>query len=249
MRVVLLLSFYDEYPSWLSTVVAGFARVCDEIVAVDGAYGFYPGSDRAPRSHIEQAEAIQSAAEAAGVGCTIHRPRDPFAGNEVEKRNLTLALAAAVEPDWVVVADGDYHITHCDPATFRALLDETDLNAAAYLLGDSMDYAALGMADTAAQNGAPTSWAFPLRDIFRWTPDLAYGPAHFTVSGTYEGRRQWLKGPEGSPLVVPCLDTLGSLVAAHRNRHREKGRRDAADRYARVRVESQIEAVDGITWA
>ena len=37
---------------------------------------------------------IQAAAETMGIGCVIHRPSDVFHGQEVEKRNLTLQLAA-----------------------------------------------------------------------------------------------------------------------------------------------------------
>jgi hypothetical protein len=245
VRIVLLLSWYAESPSWLANVVAGFGRVCDEVVAVDGAYSFYP--EAKGRSHPEQAEAIQTAAEAIGVGCTIHRPSDAFYGNEVQKRNLTLSLASALEPDWVLCADADYFVTYCDPDTVRAMLEETDLNVATYMLSDAMDPHAMGLKDP-----VQSDWSLPTRDIFRWTPDLEYGPAHYTISGTYEGRRQWLKGPElaggNQDFVEPALDLLGSLVAVHRNRHRTQVRKDDAERYYRARDEAQIESIDSVNW-
>lgn len=108
MKICGLLSWYDESPAWLATAVAGMGRVCDEIVAVDGAYALYPSAR--PRSSPQQAEAVLQAAEAAGVGCTIHRPREIFWGNEVEKRNLTIALASSVLEsgrDWIVIFDAD----------------------------------------------------------------------------------------------------------------------------------------------
>src|SRR5256885_1150092 len=110
MRVVGLLSFYDESPSWLATAVTGFARVCDAITAVDGAYALLPGAR--PCSHPQQAEAILSASEAAGVACTVHRPNRLFFGNEVEKRNFTFQLAGAglTGDDWLLVFDADYHV-------------------------------------------------------------------------------------------------------------------------------------------
>lgn len=241
MKIVLLLSWYDESPAWLSTVVTGFGRVCDEVVAVDGAYQFYP--DARPRSHPEQAEAIQQAAEAAGIGCTIHRPREPFTGNEVEKRNLTLRLAATVDPDWVLVADGDYHVVSCDPAGVRGALANTDLNVATYDLRDGVDWLDVdGMAERCAVTPVETQWQHPTRDIYRWTGDLAYGPAHYTIRGTYHGRIQHLKGPGQEA----CLNLGDSLVAVHRSRHRPLLRRQAAETYYRRRDEHGIENIAGL---
>lgn len=232
MNLVLLLSWYDEEPSWLAAVVAGFGRFCDTIVAVDGAYLLYPMA-RA-RSHPAQAEAILSAAEAGGVACTVHRPREPFEGNEVEKRNLTLALAAAHQPDWVIAADADYHVTMCDPEGIRGALASTDLNLASYELEDD-------------------GCRVLTRDIFRWTPDIAYGPSHQTVTGTYDGRRQWLRGPEAfgavsAAAIPPCLDLHGALVCVHRNRDRSPERADSAVRYYRHRDELAIEDISSIRW-
>lgn len=253
MKLVALLSWFDESPAWLATVVAGFGRVCDEIVAVDGAYLFYP--DARGRSHPEQAEAILHAAEAADVGCTIHRPREPFAGNEVEKRNLTLGFAAAHRPDWVLVCDGDYHVTRCDPESVRGALEDTELNVASYLLADSMDPLGMGpgMAATAARVEVQSQWQLATRDIFRWTDDLAYGPAHYTVSGTYNGEHLWLKGPEmlgdgSATRIEPCLDLGDRLVAVHRSKDRIQLRRQAADAYYRRRDEHGIEDLAAVNW-
>jgi hypothetical protein len=241
VKIVLLLSWYDESPAWLSTVVTGFGRICDEVVAVDGAYQFYP--EARPRSHPEQAEAIHSAAEAAGIGCTIHRPREPFEGNEVEKRNLTLRLAGAHDPDWVLVADGDYHVVSCDPDGVRGALANTDLLVATYELRDGQDWLDVpGMADRAAVTPIDTQWQHPTRDIYRWTDDLSYGPAHWTIWGTYDSRLKYLKGPRQEP----CLDLGDSLVAVHRSRHRPLVRRTAAETYYRRRDEHGIESIAGL---
>jgi hypothetical protein len=252
MNIVLLLSWYDESPSWLATVVAGYGQVVDHIVAVDGSYLFFPNAK--PRSHPEQAEAILQTAEAVGVGCTIHRPRDPFEGNEVEKRNLTLKLAAAHDPDWVMVADGDYHVTMCDPDTVRGMLEFTDLNVATYTLVDQQDpLTQPEFAAAAAVSPIETEWRDEVRDIYRWTPDLKYGPAHYTISGTYEGRHQWVKG-FGTKHTVgatymgavcePCVDLRGSLVVVHRNRARPMLRQEASKRYYAARDDAAIENVE-----
>jgi hypothetical protein len=224
MRVALLVSWYDERPEWLAAVVAGFGRVADEVVAVDGAYAFYPGADAAPRSHPAQAEAVLAAAESIGVGCTVHRPRWAFAGNEVEKRNLSFRLAGALEPDWVVAADGDYLPRVVDPEGMRGALESTDLNVASYALEDETD-------------GEP--WSLAMRDVFRWAPDLRYDRAHHTVRGTYAGRLETLRGPRAD---VDALDLRGALVAVHRNRARPAERQHDAQRYYAARDAAGIES-------
>jgi len=251
MNLVLLLSWYEESPAWLATVVAGYGRMVDHVVAVDGAYAFFPQGK--PRSHPEQAEAIMQTAEAAGIGCTIHRPNFLWDGNEVHKRNMTLKLAAAHDPDWVMVADGDYHVTNCDPPTVRGMLEVTDLNVATYTLVDQQDpLAQPEFAAAAIQSQIETEWRDEIRDIYRWTPDLQYGPAHYTISGTYGGKKRWVKGfgtkghvaPDYKGRIAdPCLDLRGSLVVVHRNRARPLLRQEAAKRYYAARDDEAIEDV------
>jgi hypothetical protein len=247
VKIVGVLSWFDESPSWLATAVAGFARVCDQIVAVDGAYALYPGG-RA-RSRPDQAEAILGAAEAAGAGCVIHRPRDVWFGNEVEKRNHSLFLAAALSPDWVMVFDADYHVLQLDAEAVRRELAATDCNVGTYTILDGKDLQEDEyIAKYARERYADTEWTTKTRDIYRWTDDLAYGPKHFTISGTYDGERRWIRGPEfclsedqWSP-VEPCVDMLANLVVNHRNQHRPLARRKAAGGYSELRNEAGVEA-------
>lgn len=107
MRIVALLSWYDENPAWLGGLTAAFAGVADHIVAVDGAYSLYPSGR--PRSPQGQAEAIRDAAAAINIGCTIHEPQTTWVGNEVEKRNFMFHLAEKITTpdDWYLVIDGD----------------------------------------------------------------------------------------------------------------------------------------------
>ncbi len=184
MKIVGILCWYDESPSWLANAVCGFGRVCDEIVAVDGAYSMYPGAR--PRSHPEQAEAILAAAETMGVGCTIHRPKDVFFGQEVEKRNLSLKLAAPLltpGEDWVMIFDADYQVMLCeDPVYARALLEHTEHNVATYTLLDGHDILANETAAEVCRDvDIDTEWTIRDRGIFRWTDDLRYGPSHFFI--------------------------------------------------------------------
>lgn len=248
MKIVGLLSWYDESPAWLAAAVSGFARVCDEIVAVDGAYGLYPGARE--RSHPDQAEAVVLTCEAMNVGCTLHRPRAPFFdGNEVQKRNLTLGLAAPLEPDWVLVFDADMHVIRCDVEIVRAELERTDLDVATVTLLDGKDLLGDEKTATLARDiDFDTEWTMRARHVYRWTDDLAYGPAHYTVSGTYGGEKRWLRGPEmtvgGREIVVEAVDLRSALVAVHRSQHRAKVRRDAALVYYRVRDAAGVENVD-----
>lgn len=250
MKIVGVLSWYDESAAWLAAAVAGFSRVCDAIVAVDGAYGLYPGAR--PRSLPEQVEAVRATCETLDKECVIYQPREPFWGNEVEKRNLTFRLAGALNPDWLMVFDADYHVCRCEPERVRWELENTDKLVASYTLLDGIDVLADEFrADLATKIDLSTDWTCRTRDIYRWTPDLRYGPAHFTIRGTYDGVERWLRGPElvqsGCP-VVPCHDLNEALVAVHRTAHRAKVRRDASSEYYQRRDLAGIEALDD-DWA
>jgi hypothetical protein len=103
------LSWFDERTDWLAELVASLAAVgVDHLVAVDGAYGLYPGARGSSGS--EQASVVLGAAHGAGIGVTVHVPAFPWPGNEVEKRTVLFALGHLVaQPydDWLVVADAD----------------------------------------------------------------------------------------------------------------------------------------------
>lgn len=255
MRIAGLLSWYDESPAWLATAVAGMARFCDVIVAVDGAYALYPGGR--PRSRPDQAEAVTIACEAAGVGLVLHQPSEVFAGNEVEKRNLTLQLARPfLEPgvDWVCAFDADYHVERVDPDIVRWELGRTDCNVASYTILDGVDVLAGGMARYAAKHDVSTEWTFRTRDLFRWTDDLRYERAHYVVRGTYPDVGDvFIKGPEmmlpnerAAADVQPCLDLNEILVVHHRTAHRAKVRNDAREGYYRNRDLAGVESLEAV---
>lgn len=138
MRIVGLLSWFDESPAWLAELVASLAKAgVDHIVAVDGAYAAYP--DAEANSGSEQAAVVLAAAAGAGMGCTIHVPQEPWAGNELEKRTFLFAaghLVAEPEIDWLWVVDGDELVTHSDG--LRAALATTDLQVARVTLWEGV---------------------------------------------------------------------------------------------------------------
>ena len=115
MKIVCCLSWYDESPAWLATVVAAAAKAgCNHIVAVDGPYALLTATGRS--SGVLQQDAVTHAAHVAGIGLTLHVPDSPFGGNEVEKRSF---VTKAVD--------------------LRRRLEQTDLNAAEVMVCNSSD--------------------------------------------------------------------------------------------------------------
>lgn len=258
MKIAGVLCWYDESPATLAVAVAGMARVCDVIVAVDGAYALFPGA-RA-RSHPDQAEAILNAAETQGAACLVHRPNEVFFGNEVEKRQLSVDLAGRLLTpgrDWVLVFDADFQLMICEPDLVRQTLEETERNVVTYTILDGADL----LADPATfavalADDVDTEWTVRDREIFRYTDDLAYGPAHYFVSGSYGYGLEWLRGPDMSADAVAAgahpagCDHLGrSLVVVHRRSARARVRQDAADGYYRLRDQQRLEEISPATLA
>lgn len=237
MRVIGLLSWFDESPTWLATAVAGFARFCDAIVAVDGAYALFPGGR--PRSHPLQVEAIVHTAEAMGVGCLVYQPQDLWRGNEVEKRNYSLDLAGTLveDGDWVCVFDADYHVLWAKPDMIRAELGETHCDVASYLLLDGKDFQGVAALEQfAAQTYIDHEWTVATRDFYRWHPTLRVGPAHFA----YSARGEWLR-TQSDQQTDECLALRDNLVVYHRTADRSERRRRDAAQYYDTRNRSGIE--------
>lgn len=243
MKIIALLSAYDESPSWLTTVVAGVARFCDAIVYVDGGYALYPGAR--PRSMPEQAEAVIAASEAADLELILHRPKDIWWGNEVEKRNQTLDLAGTIatpDQDWVVVFDADMHLMKCNPEGVRWDLENTKFDVATMTVQESHDMLADEDYAAAAQvMQIDHEWNSKQRLIYRWHPTLRYGPAHWCVSRRRGTKQKWLWGPSDLNLAPAC-DMLANLVTYHRSGERLYLRRQAAQAYYAARDARQAES-------
>lgn len=240
----------------LATAAAGLGKVADEIIAVDGAYAMFPSAT--VRSHPEQAEAIIRACETEDVGVTVHRPRQLFFGNEIEKRNLSLQLAAPFcqDGDWILVWDADYHAHNINPAGIRHKLETTRRLAATYTILESIDY--MGgepeRLELALRAPADTRFTIGTRGVYRWAPDLRYENAHFLMKGTYDGVERWVYGPDlvggktlgwedGDEFV--SSESLGKdLVVYHRRNERPLVRQQSAEEYYRRRDLAGIEVID-----
>ena len=252
-RVVAVCIYYDENPRWLSEHFASLAPICRDFVYVDGAYALFPGAFAQPNSPMACEEAIHEMARATQRPVLHYKPKAPFFGNEVEKRNMSLDLARSLpgvvgDPNvWFLVADADTVAIKVNDA-LPEILARTELNVAEFSAQDEN----LLESDWADQTPNPHDrWAMVrwaekfkavhVRSIYRNLPGLRYGPAHWHVSYGLPGReRSWLWGGhlrkcEGS------LDLSMDLKFEHRRERREKGRNDAAERYYEARDLAQIE--------
>lgn len=215
--MIALLSWYEEPASWLAECVASVAKLCDHIVAVDGPYAMFPGALKKPASGSEQAEVITHTAAGAGIGSTIHIPRRPWWGNEVEKRDFMfrLAMTFADPEDWFLRIDADEVLTHVPPDTRRKLADTDHAVAAAMMWerGDGQD----------SQH--------PIRVLFRALPGIGVEQAHYVVTADgVDGKRRVLCGNELKHHHEPAAE-LWDLRMEHRKSHRSAMRQAIKNQY------------------
>ena len=250
MKVVGLLSWYDESPSWLAAAVSSFAPILDHLVAIDGAYAAYPGARS--RSDLVQAETILRTADAVGLGVTIVSPRDVWFGNEVEKRTALFRyglVEATPYEDWFVVFDADEVLTK-SPSDLRTRL--------AYIREDAADVT-LWSRENWSEVAEDASRAIPLpgesrgslRMFFRALPNLRVHGRHDVYIGERDGADVIVWGPE--PIgPVPAANLL-DVEVEHRSTRRDAARRNASYEYYRTRdalglekiATRTIETVDG----
>lgn len=250
MKVVGLLSWYDESPSWLAATVASFAPILDHLVAIDGAYAAYPGA-RA-RSDVGQAETILRTADAAGIGVSIVEPRETFFGNEVEKRSLLFRyglVEATPYEDWFVVFDGDEVLTKA-PADLRTRLAYIREDAAEITLWQRENWGevAPNVADGIPLPGESRG---SLRMFFRALPNLRVHGRHDVYVGERDGEDVIVWGPD--PIGPAPAASLLDVEVEHRSTKRDAARRNASYEYYRTRdalglekiATRTIETVDG----
>lgn len=231
----------EENPLWLTAAVTSIAPLLDHLVALDGKYVLYPGSMQQPASDVMQSMAVLEAASACNLGVTLHRPGVPFMGNEVEKRQLSIDIAAHFadsEDDWVLVFDADMVARKLSPEFIRKDLEESD-----HLVAEYARY------EDPADEGCTA-----IRGIYRLVSGLSYGPAHYVVwAPTSDGEPVYLWGrPAMHTPYMEALDLSGSLKFDHRNHQRDRGRHDRAWEYYDKRdslgvermVENHVQGLD-----
>lgn len=225
MRIIGLLSWYDEDPLWLSGAVVGAGGICDHVVALDGAYELFP--DGKPHSPNEQVEAILGAAHFAEIGCTIQQPQTLWTGNQIEKRNALFRLASSVaEPgDWYFVFDADDLVVSV-PADARTRLYRATEDVAVYTFtGDRYH-----------------------RGFFRAFPSLRVEDAHYHYIADRGRKTIHLRGNDAVHKLEPFM-TLTGFRVQHRKSERSPERAAAIAEYHRRIAERGIEKTTPEQWA
>ena len=210
--------------------MASASKLCDGIVAVDGAYFLYPDSLRYPASGASQATAIMETALATGMSCTIHVPTEPWFGNEVGKLQhlFDLGVPKPME-DWFFRIDGDELLTDV-PYDARQRIDETDLHAVDLRMWVRTD-------------GVTRHEMWPIRRLWRVMPEMKVGPAHHIFHGVVDGKRITLADSQDRARQTPGLD-MPDLRMEHRNRQRNPERLERKDRYYAQRDALGVEQED-----
>ena len=247
MNVTGLLAWYDEPVTWLAASVTAAAKLCDHIVAVDGAYALYPRG-RA-QSDPEQAEAILHAAYGAGIGCTIHRPSTVWMGNQIEKRSTMFGLGAETEADWFFVFDADDLVTQV-PADAKQRLAEATEDVAVYTLWWTED---VERDPDKAQ--AARAFSYPheasnryFRGLFRALPSLRVEGSHYHYVADKDGALVHLRGHEDVHDLAPFLN-LTDLKVQHRHPQRTRARLEVSAAYDKLVRAHGLEKTTAEQWA
>lgn len=237
MKIHALLPWYNEDPQWLAATVASVARFADHVIAVDGAYALFPGAIERPNSGAEQAEIILEVAHGAGIDATVHVPRHPFFGNEVEKRTLLLRLAATigtVNEDWIFNVDADEVVTYVSP-DFRSLLaaERANVCGVAVHWNDGRNCTALPAAREQDRREAMQAGTVHVRKLMRLIPNLRVQGCHWIYVGDGPADADiYLWGQPGIFDQEEAADYSSLLEVEHRHAWRGKQRqRDAAEYY------------------
>lgn len=126
MKVVGLLSWWDEDSEWLMQAVSSAFKLCDEVIALDGAYEGFPGGT--PGSPAGQKDALIRA------GARVHEGL--LWRTQMEKRTelFRLGTCRTEDWDWFYVFDADDLVVNV-PADTKDRLRCTRYDVAVHTLG------------------------------------------------------------------------------------------------------------------
>lgn len=230
MKLVGLLSWFDEEPAFLERAIASYAGagMLDALVALDGRYALYGSRTTPCVSEREQYDAIRDTCAAHDVALMIGGRDTPWEG-EVHKRTELfrhgLALAE-IGRDWFWVIDGDNELMECDDSdAARARLASTEEHVAEVILSEP-----------------GRMWQDlrrPMRQLFRALPGFAPYGRHWYYVAQVDGEYRYLWGPAEKNLV-PAIELHG-LVVRHHHVDRDQARRNAAYTYYAKRDERGVE--------
>lgn len=233
MRLIGILVWYDEAPSWLAAAVASLIHVAgvDHLVAVDGAYQLLP--EGRAHSGSEQHAAIREVCHGAGCGLTLHAPAEPWIGNEVEKRSFAFKLAeqvAAIGEDWYFMIDADEVVTSAPD--LHLLLAGTDEDIGTVWLRTRFDpHASDETAEVARSTYWPREGLARSHRLFRSVAGMRAVDNHYTYAIG-----------EARVSIIGQHDAVDALVELeHRTAFRDLARREQQQCYYRRRDELGIE--------
>lgn len=251
MRLIAVLCFYEESPTWLAALVASLAKAqVDHLIAVDGTYALWPGANAKPFSGPEQIETIIQTCRGLGIGVTTYTPSKPFPGNEVEKRNLSIQLAlleGEFYEDWMMIIDSD-EVIDWAAHDFKQQLVDTDLNVASYYLFEREDR---HFTEMLTRTGVFFDMSDPghnsIRAIQRLLPGLRIEGAHHVFCHGYGAEKSYLWGRGDKHRdQEPYLDLDQFIRVEHRHYLRGVARTQAAKTYYDLRdaVGAEVELFD-----
>ena len=215
MKVIGLLSWYEEPVSWLAETVASAAKLCDHLIAVDGPYVEFPFALTKSASGTEQAETILHTAAGAGIGCTIHASRQPWWGNEVGKRSFMFELAQTITTpgDWLLVIDADEVLSQV-PGDTRGLLEKSEADVAEVQLWERGDQ----------------DKAYVQRRLFRALRGIRYQDCHYVVTAPADAGAKVLSGDPRVHHLEP-VEALWDVRLEHRTSKRGAVRTGLKNQY------------------
>jgi hypothetical protein len=210
VRVVGLLSWYDEKPAWLRDAIRSFAPLLDALVAIDGAYHHYP--DAKPASDPAQHRAVLDACQRADLPVTLVVPPRPWPSEMAKRSALFLNGSLLATPgDWYCVIDADERLMPSShPHTIRGVLSNTP--------HDCGDVTFVEPKDGEVRE-------FPIRIIFRALPGLRVEGNHWTYV-TGDGRVLW-----GTNCRTPAADLTKLMRVEHLTYLRPRERHQRQHRY------------------
>lgn len=227
MRLLALLSWYDEHPAWLERAILALELAgVDHVVAVDGAYAAYPRARG--RSGIAQHEAITRASYRIGAGVSIHVPGVPWQGGEIEKRSFLFGLADLLSApgDWHLVIDADEVMTGA-PGDLKAQLEASVFDVADVTFSEP--------------NHTGRRREYPIPILFRACLGLRCETNHYTYVDD-RGRKLW--GNATTDTLAPRLDLSGQVRLDHLTKFRHPDRKTDAVAYYENRDRLGLEAGD-----
>ena len=245
-RVIGLVSWWDESPTWLAASIASLSRFCDHVVALDGRYALYP--DTRTQSGTSEVEAILETARAAGMGVTIHTAPRTFK-DEMEKRTHLFklgAIEARIEQDWFFVLDGDEVVIEAPPKhETLGFLEATTADTVTGTLFERTDpHQDTWRTDLGMQ--LQTEWRYECATprFYRALHDMRVVGYHYNYVGERStGETVELWGQDGAVTRAEWASLCGRVILENRNRLRGKQRDADRQQYYEDRDAVKLETV------